>query len=64
MVRKKDMRRKNSVQRIQTERDVLATAEHPYVVRLYHSFTSRENLYLVMEFVNGGDLLSLLRAVR
>ena len=63
VLRKTDMRRKNQVKRIKMERDVLATAEHPYVVKLYHSFTSREHLYLVMEFVNGGDLLSLLRAV-
>ena len=49
--------------RIKAERDILATAEHPYVVKLYYSFASREHLYLVMEFVNGGDLLSLLKAV-
>ena len=57
------MRRKNQVKRINTERDVLATAEHPYVVKLFYSFHSREHLYLVMEFVNGGDLHSLLIAV-
>ena len=63
VLRKTDMRRKNQVKRIKTERDVLATAEHPYVVKLFYSFHSREHLYLVMEFVNGGDLLSLLKAV-
>lgn len=30
-------------------------------VRFFYSFTSRENLYLVMEYLNGGDLYSLLR---
>ena len=63
VLRKTDMRRKNQVHRIRAERDILATAEHPYVVKLYYSFASREHLYLVMEFVNGGDLLSLLKAV-
>jgi serine/threonine protein kinase len=53
----------SQVHRIKAERDILATAEHPYVVKLYYSFASREHLYLVMEFVNGGDLLSLLKAV-
>lgn len=30
-------------------------------MRFFYSFTSRENLYLVMEYLNGGDLYSLLR---
>lgn len=32
-----------------------------FKVRFFYSFTSRENLYLVMEYLNGGDLYSLLR---
>ena len=55
VVRKRDTRRKNSVQRVKTERQVLATAAHPFVVRLFYSFQSAHNLYMVMEFVNGGE---------
>lgn len=32
-------------------------------VRFFYSFTSRDNLYLVMEYLNGGDLYSLLKTV-
>ena len=32
-------------------------------VRFYYSFTSRENLYIVMEYLNGGDCYSLLRTL-
>lgn len=30
-------------------------------VRFFYSFTGRDNLYLVMEYLNAGDLYSLLR---
>lgn len=30
-------------------------------VRFFYSFTCRDNVYLVMEYLNGGDLYSLLR---
>jgi serine/threonine protein kinase len=63
VVRKSHTRRKNNLERIKTERQVLASAEHPFVVSLYYSFQSAKNLYMVMEFVNGGDLYSLLQNV-
>ena len=35
---------------------LLASLKHSNVVRYYESFTSKRNLYLVMELVEGGDL--------
>ena len=32
-------------------------------VRFFYSFTSTDHLYLVMEYLNGGDLYSLLQKV-
>ena len=32
-------------------------------VRFFYSFTCRDNIYLVMEYLNGGDLYSLLRNI-
>ncbi|KAI0529428.1 hypothetical protein KFK09_001977 [Dendrobium nobile] len=61
VLKKADMIRKNAVESILAERNILISARNPFVVRFYYSFTSRENLYLVMEYLNGGDLYSLLR---
>ncbi|CAL8328225.1 unnamed protein product [Boreogadus saida] len=40
------------------ERRVLSLAwEHPFLTHLYCTFQSKENLFFVMEYLNGGDLM-------
>ncbi|XP_008809595.1 probable serine/threonine protein kinase IRE4 [Phoenix dactylifera] len=63
VLKKLDMIRKNDVERILAERNILITIRNPFVVRFFYSFTCRDNLYLAMEYLNGGDLYSLLRKV-
>jgi serine/threonine protein kinase len=36
---------------------VLAEVHSPYVVKLYYSFQDDEYLYLVMEYLPGGDMM-------
>ncbi|PIA55663.1 hypothetical protein AQUCO_00700166v1 [Aquilegia coerulea] len=63
VLKKLDMIRKNDIERILAERNILITVRNPFVVRFFYSFTCRDNLYLVMEYLNGGDLYSLLRNI-
>jgi serine/threonine protein kinase len=58
---KADLVRKNLVNAVRAERNALAKAHNPFVVKLFYAFQSQENLYLVMEYLIGGDLASLLR---
>jgi len=60
VMKKKHIARKNLFSRIMAERNVLARANCPFVVKLFFSFETCEKLFLAMEFVQGGDLLSLL----
>ncbi|EJD52588.1 kinase-like protein [Auricularia subglabra TFB-10046 SS5] len=66
-LRKTDMLRKGQEGHVRAERDVLkaaAMAATPagseWIVRLFYSFQDRDHLYLVLEFMGGGDLLNLL----
>lgn len=61
-LRKADMRRKEHVNHAWSERHVLVAADHPFVCNLCFAFQSNEFLYLVMEFLPGGDLMTLLIA--
>jgi serine/threonine protein kinase len=63
VIRKKDIIRKNLKDAVMTERDALAKAQNPFVVKLFYAFQSKEYLYLVMEYLIGGDLASLLQAL-
>ena len=38
------------------EREVLATVDHPFLIKLFHAFQSRSHLYFVMEFAHGGEI--------
>ncbi|PHT51206.1 putative serine/threonine protein kinase IRE4 [Capsicum baccatum] len=63
VLKKLDLLRKNDIDRILAERNILITVRNPFVVRFFYSFTSKDYLYLVMEYLNGGDLFSLLKKV-
>ncbi|KAL0346719.1 UNVERIFIED_CONTAM: putative serine/threonine-protein kinase ndrA [Sesamum calycinum] len=49
-----------SVEHVQAERNLLAEVASDYIVKLYCSFQDTEYLYLVMEYLPGGDLMTLL----
>ena len=38
------------------ERKILAKLNHPFIINMTSAFQDRENLYLVMDYLNGGDL--------
>jgi hypothetical protein len=60
VLKKEDMIKKNMVSQVLAERQVLGLLDNPYVVKLYYAFHSKQHLYLVMEYLIGGDLRSLL----
>jgi serum/glucocorticoid-regulated kinase 2 len=46
---------------IQHERDILVQISHPNIVKLKYAFQSRKRFFLVMPFVQGGELLNYIK---
>jgi serine/threonine protein kinase len=58
---KNEMRRRNQVMNVRSERNLLAAAESPWLVKLYCSFQDKDNLYFALEYLPGGDFMTLLQ---
>ncbi|KAH0587339.1 hypothetical protein H2248_006138 [Termitomyces sp. 'cryptogamus'] len=59
---KKEMIERKKIKRALTEQEILATANHPFIVTLYHSFQSEEYLYFCMDYCMGGEFFRALQA--
>lgn len=61
-LKKSDMVAKNQVTNVKAERMILMTqTESDFVVKLFYTFQSKDYLYLVMEYLNGGDCAALVK---
>ncbi|KAJ3434809.1 serine/threonine-protein kinase pkga-related [Anaeramoeba flamelloides] len=63
VLKKKSMILKNQVKHINTEKHIMSKTGNHFIVKLYYSFQSENNLYLLMEFCPGGDLFALLATI-
>ncbi|KAJ3693901.1 hypothetical protein LUZ60_009381 [Juncus effusus] len=59
-LKKSEMIRRGQVEHVKSERNLLAEVESEFIVKLYCSFQDEEFLYLIMEYLPGGDMMTLL----
>jgi protein-serine/threonine kinase len=52
--------KKDQLAHVRAERDILANADSPWLVKLHTSFQDSTFLYMLMEFLPGGDLMTML----
>ncbi|KAL2019257.1 hypothetical protein VTK56DRAFT_9801 [Thermocarpiscus australiensis] len=57
---KTEMFKKDQLAHVRAERDILAESDSPWVVKLYTTFQDANFLYMLMEFLPGGDLMTML----
>ena len=46
--------------RTKLERNILADVNHPFIVKLQYAFQTEGKLYLILDFLRGGDLFTRL----
>ncbi|KAI4331535.1 hypothetical protein MLD38_029720 [Melastoma candidum] len=59
-LKKSEMLRRGQVEHVKAERNLLAEVDSSCIVKLYCSFQDDDFLYLIMEYLPGGDMMTLL----
>ncbi|CAN7076049.1 unnamed protein product [Brassica oleracea var. botrytis] len=59
-LKKSEMLSRGQVEHVRAERNLLAEVASDCIVKLYYSFQDPEYLYLIMEYLSGGDVMTLL----
>lgn len=50
------MVQKNNIESVLNERRILSQLNHPFLINMRCAFQDHQNLYLVMDYLRGGDL--------
>lgn len=61
VLKKAQVVKMKQVEHTNDERRMLGEVKHPFLITLWGTFQDSRNLYMVMDFVEGGELFSLLR---
>ncbi|KHN79910.1 Serine/threonine-protein kinase sgk-1 [Toxocara canis] len=62
---KEHIKKRNEVKHIMAERNVLiSNINHPFLVALHYSFQTKDKLYFVLDYLNGGELFFHLQKER
>jgi len=61
VLKKAQVVKMKQVEHTNDERRMLGEVKHPFLITLWGTFQDPKNLYMVMDFVEGGELFSLLR---
>ena len=57
ILEKEKIKKLKQSDRILTEREILEKIDHPFISKLVYAFQDNDNLYIVTDFMSGGDLM-------
>lgn len=61
VMKKEKVVKMKQVEHTNDERRMLKLVHHPFITRMWGTFQDARNLFMVMDFIEGGELFSLLR---
>lgn len=61
VLKKEHIISRNQIEHTKSEKEILKMMESPFIVQLHYAFQSPEKLYLILDFLNGGELFFHLR---
>lgn len=61
VLEKKTIVKFKQIEHTNDERKMLSIISHPFLIRLWGTFQDSQQLFMVMDFIEGGELFSLLR---
>ena len=61
VLKKQQVVKMKQVEHTNDERKMLKLIEHPFLIRMWGTFQDSNNLFMVMDYIEGGELFSLLR---
>lgn len=61
VLKKQQVVKMKQVEHTNDERKMLKLVEHPFIIRMWGTFQDSKNLYMVMDYIEGGELFTLLR---
>ncbi|KAG8468279.1 hypothetical protein KFE25_013362 [Diacronema lutheri] len=64
VLKKEALVKRNQVQHTKAERRILRTCDSPFIVRMHFAFQSADKLYLVLDYLPGGELFYHLKRER
>ncbi|KAJ3267101.1 camp-dependent protein kinase catalytic subunit [Chytriomyces hyalinus] len=63
-IRKAEVVKLKQEKQIVNEKEILKNVKHNFIVELFYTFQDTHYLYMIMEYIDGGDLFSYLRKVQ
>lgn len=62
IMEKKKILRLQQMEHVKNEKELMSECDSPFLAKLYRAFQDQENLYLLLEYIPGGELFKIIRS--